>query len=409
MDLRYQEYAKLLVEIGVNVQPGQDLVLACPVECAWFGRLCAQAAYDAGAREVILNWRDDALTRMRYLCAADEVFDSLPQWQQTMLNGYAQAGAAYLSISASDPENLKGVLPERIIRNQRASARGLEPFYRLQMSNGFPWCIGSVPIPSWAKRVFPGVPEEQAMAQLWDAIFKAVRITGRGDAVALWRRHDAMLKARMETLNELRLESLHYHNSLGTDLTIHLPQGHIWTGGSGTCARGQEFMANIPTEEIFTAPRRDGVEGIVYASLPLCHDGNLIEDFYFVVEKGRIVEAHARVGQETLQAAIAVDEGASYFGEVALVPYDSPIRNQGILFYNTLFDENAACHLAFGQAYSESIQGGEHMTEEELEAHGLNRSDTHVDFMVGTEDLSITGRTWDGQEVAIFREGNFAL
>lgn len=348
MDLRYQEYAKLLVEIGVNVQPGQDLVLACPVECAWFGRLCAQAAYDAGAREVILNWRDDALTRMRYLCAADEVFDSLPQWQQTMLNGYAQAGAAYLSISASDPENLKGVLPERILRNQRSSARGLEPFYRLQMSNGFPWCIGSVPIPSWAKRVFPGVPEEQAMAQLWDAIFKAVRITGRGDAVALWRRHDAMLKARMETLNELRLESLHYHNSLGTDLTIHLPQGHIWTGGSGTCARGQEFMANIPTEEIFTAPRRDGVEGIVYASLPLCHDGNLIEDFHFVIEKGRIVEAHARVGQETLQAAIAVDEGASYFGEVALVPYDSPIRNQGILFYNTLFDENAACHLAFG-------------------------------------------------------------
>lgn len=247
------------------------------------------------------------------------------------------------------------------------------------------------------------------MEKLWDAIFKAVRITGRGDAVALWRKHDAMLKARVETLNELRLESLHYHNSLGTDLTVHLPRGHVWAGGGGVCARGQSFMPNIPTEEIFTAPRRDGVEGVVYASLPLCHDGNLIEDFHFVIEKGRIVEAHARVGEEILQAAIAVDEGASHFGEVALVPYDSPIRNQEILFYNTLFDENAACHLAFGQAYSESIQGGERMTEEELEAHGLNRSDTHVDFMVGTEDLSITGRTWDGQEVAIFRNGNFAL
>lgn len=408
MDLRYQEYAKLLVEIGVNVQPGQDLVLACPVECAWFGRLCAQAAYDAGAREVILNWRDDALTRMRYLCAADEVFDSVPQWQQTMLNGYAQAGAAYLSISASDPENLKGVLPERILRNQRSSARGLEPFYRLQMSNGFPWCIGSVPIPSWAKRVFPGVPEEQAMEKLWDAIFKAVRITGRGDAVALWRRHDAMLKARVETLNELRLESLHYHNSLGTDLTIHLPQGHIWTGGSGTCARGQEFMANIPTEEIFTAPRWDGVDGRVYAALPLALDGNVVRDFYLDFKGGKIVNVHAEEGEEVLKNSISMDEGSSYLGEAALVPFDSPIRNTGILFYNTLFDENASCHLALGMGYSSCLKDFEKYTPDEARELGVNDSMIHEDFMIGSPDLRITGITADGREVPIFINGDWA-
>lgn len=409
MDPRYQEYAKLLVEMGLNVQKGQNLIVACPVECAWFGRLCAQAAYDAGAREVIFRWRDDALSRMHYLCADDEVFDEMPQWEQDMMNGYAQQGAAYLSIAASDPENLKGVPQDRLIRTQRVRARGLETFYRLEMSNGFPWCIGSIPIPSWAKKVFPDLPEAEAMEKLWDAIFKAVRITGKGDAVELWRKHDAMLKTRMDKLNELHLESLHYRNSLGTDLTIRLPKNHVWAGGSGSTTKGQVFMANMPTEEIFTAPQKDGIDGVVYASMPLSHDGNLIDGFHFVIEKGKIVEAHAKVGEETLKTAITVDEGASYFGEVALVPYDSPIRNQEILFYNTLFDENAACHLAFGEAYSECIRGGEHMSREELAAEGLNASDTHVDFMVGTADLSIIGRTRDGREVPIFENGNFAL
>lgn len=409
MENKFQEYARLLVEVGLNVQKGQNLVIACPVDCAWFARLCAKAAYAVGCREVVMNWRDDALTREKYLHAAGEVFDTVPAWQAEFLNSYAREGAAYLAISASDPENLKGVDPDRIVRNQRSGSEAMKDFYRLQMSNGFPWCVASIPIPSWAKKVFPDCDEQTAMDKLWDAIFTAIRISGQGDSVQRWQEHLDTLKVRVDKLNVLRLESLHYTNSLGTDLTIRLPEDHLWAGGGGTSEAGHYFIANIPTEEIFTAPLRGGIDGVVYASLPLVHDGNIIDKFHFVIREGKIVEAYAQTGEETLRAAITMDEGASYFGEVALVPYDSPISNQKILFYNTLFDENASCHLAFGEAYPECIKGGEKMTKEELKEHGLNDSITHVDFMVGTADLHIMGRTRDGREVPIFVDGNFAL
>ena len=406
---RFAEYAKLLVEVGVNIQRGQNLILSCPVECAWFARLCARAAYDAGCREVILKWRDDVLTREKYLRAADGVFDSVPLWQKEFSIGYAREGAAHLSISAADPENLKGVDPDRLVRMQRCNGREMAEFYKIQMANGFPWCVGSVPIPSWACKVFPGCGEQEAMDKLWDAIFQAVRITGDGRAVERWRAHQAKLAERVDKLNALDLESLHYTNSLGTDLTICLPEDHVWAGGSSVAKSGIPFIANMPTEEIFTAPLRDGIDGVVYASMPLVHDGNIIDQFHFVVKSGKIVEVHAGTGVETLRAAISVDEGASRFGEVALVPYDSPISNQKILYYNTLFDENASCHLAFGEAYPECVKGGEEMSKEERKERGLNDSITHVDFMVGTADLRIMGHTWDGRDVPLFVDGNFAL
>ena len=295
----------------------------------------------------------------------------------------------------------------RIIRAQQASGKALKEFDRLQMCSGFPWCIASIPIPSWAKTVFPEDGEERAMERLWDAIFRAVRISGDGKAVEKWQAHLKTLHARMEKLNALKFKSLHYTNALGTDLTVELPEGHIWEAGNDVTLSGQEYIANIPTEELFTSPLKTGVNGVVYASLPLVHDGNIIDGFRFVVKDGKIVEARARQGEETLQAAIAVDEGASYFGEVALVPYDSPISNQKILFYNTLFDENAACHIAFGEAYP-CLEGGHKMTKEELKARGLNDSITHVDFMVGTPDLRIVGTTHDGREIPVFENGNFA-
>ena len=406
---KYQEYARLLVEVGVNIQKGQDLVIACPVDCAWFARLCAKAAYAAGCREVIMNWRDDALTREKYLHAADDVFDTVPAWQSEFLNGYARAGAAYLSIAATDPENLKGVDPDRLLRSQRSGGPALEDFHRLQMCNGFPWSIGSIPIPSWAAKVFPDCGEEEAMDKLWEAFSAAVGIGGDGGAVGRWQAHLDTLQARVDKLNELRLESLRYTNSLGTDLTIRLPEDHLWAGGGDKSKAGHYFVANMPTEEIFTAPLKDGVDGVVYAAMPLVHNGNIVDKFHMVVREGRIVEVHAETGEETLRSAIAVDEGASYFGEVALVPYDSPISNQKILFYNTLFDENASCHLAFGAAYSGCVKGGDDMTKEELAAKELNDSITHVDFMVGTADLTITGRTRDGREVPVFLNGNFAI
>ena len=247
------------------------------------------------------------------------------------------------------------------------------------------------------------------MDKLWDAILETVRVQGDGRAVERWQQHMETIQRRTEKLNELRLASLHYTNSLGTDLTIRLPEDHLWAGGGTNCKAGPFFIANMPTEEIFTAPLRDGIDGVVYAALPLVHNGNIIQDFHFVIQDGKIVEAHAEKGEEFLKAAISVDEGASYFGEVALVPYDSPISNQKILFYNTLFDENASCHLAFGEAYPECIEGGESMTREEVQAHGLNYSLTHVDFMIGTADLSIVGTTHDGREIPVFINGNFAI
>ena len=291
------------------------------------------------------------------------------------------------------------------MRAQKSGSVIRKVFDRLQMSNGFPWCIASVPIPSWAAAVFPDLPEEQAMAQLWEAIFRSVRIRGDGSAVAAWRAHLAMLGRRKETLNALRFRSLHYTNSLGTDLTIQLPEDHLWAAGNSVMQNGVEFVANMPTEEIFTAPLKTGINGIVYASMPLVEGGNIIDGFHFVIRDGRIVEAHARRGEEFLQAAIRADEGASYLGEVALVPYDSPISNQKLLFFNTLFDENASCHLAFGEAYPECIRGGERMTKEELQRpraqrlfdpcglHGWHRRPLHCGHHAGrARDPRLPGR-----------------
>ena len=407
MENKLREYARLLVRVGLNPYPGQRMVISSPVECASFARLCTREAYDAGCCEVVLNWHDDAMTRMKYLQASEEVFDAVPLWRRHFFNDQALEGAAYLAISASDPENLKGVSSDRIIRAQRASGKALKDFDRLQMCGGFPWCIASIPIPSWAIRVFPDRTDEEAVSALWDAIFQAVRITGDGKAVDRWQEHLATLERRLEKLNALKLKSLHYTNALGTDLTVELPQDHIWESGGDHTLSGRPYIANIPTEEIFTSPLKTGANGVVMASMPLVHDGNVIENIRFVVKEGKIVEASARLGEETLKAAISVDEGAAYFGEVALVPYDSPISNQNLLFYNTLFDENAACHIAFGEAYP-CLKGGQKMTKDELKAHGLNDSITHVDFMIGTPDLSILGTTQDGREIPIFIGGNFA-
>ena len=405
---RFEEYAKLLVEVGVNIQKGQNLIIDTPVDCAWFARLCAKAAYAAGCREVIMKWNDDALTREKFLHAAPEVFDTFPEWLAKFMNGYAEEGAAFLHIVASDPENLVGVESDRITRAQRSSGEALKPHRELTTNGTVPWCIAAIPIPSWAKKVFPGCGEEEAVDKLWDAILQAVRVGG-GDAVDRWRTHLDTLQRRIDRLNELNLESLHYKNSLGTDLTIRLPEGAIWAGGSNVTRSGVPYIANMPTEEIFTAPLRTGVDGVVYAAMPLVRNGVIMDKFHMVVREGKIVEAHAQVGEEALRAAVTLDEGASYFGEVALVPYDSPISNQNLLYYNTLFDENASCHLAFGDAYPECLKGGEDMTKEERQAHGLNTSITHVDFMVGPADLCITGRTRDGRDVDIFIDGNFAF
>ncbi|MBP3436495.1 MAG: aminopeptidase [Clostridia bacterium] len=403
-----QEYARLLIQVGLNVQKGQNVVIHAPVDTAPFARLCMEEAYAVGARDVTVVYSDDAVTRAHFLNAEDDVFDETPAWRCHLMNDYAREGAACLFIAASDPMNLAGVEPIRILRNAKAKGRDLAEFYRLETTNFFPWCIASVPTEAWAKKVFPDSTPQEAMRLLGDAIYQTVRISGKGDSVALWREHLSMLTARTEKLNAYRFVSLHYKNSLGTDLTVRLPEGHLWQSGEDVTPKGQRFVANMPTEEIFTAPLKNGVDGIVYGAMPLVNSGNIIEDFYFVIKEGRIVEVHAKKGEEILKNAISVDEGASYLGEVALIPYNSPISNQGILYYETLFDENASCHLAFGEAYP-CLEGGADMSEEELKERGLNSSSQHVDFMVGTADLSIVGITHEGEEVVVFKDGDFAI
>lgn len=404
-----RKYARLAVCSGINIQKGQKLVIKAPVDCAAFVRLCTEEAYAAGAADVIIDWHDDVCSRQRWLYADDSLFDSVYPWLSEKSDALSAEGAGFLSIHATDPENLKGVDPERLRRAEAASGKAHKAFNRRLMSNAAPWCCISVPVASWAAKVFPD--SDNAEEMLWDAIFSAVRITDDGDPVAEWDAHCKRLEQRSQILNDLNFKYLKYKNSLGTDLTVELPEDHVWAGGGDICTKtGVRFIANMPTEEIFTAPKRDGINGVLYAVKPLVLNGNVIDGIRFSFKDGRITQAHADKGEEILRAAVDTDEGSHYIGEVALVPYDSPISNSGILFYNTLFDENASCHFAFGEAYPGCIKGGDNMTEDELIAAGINAdSSVHEDFMVGSADLSVTGVTHDGREIPVIENGNFVI
>ena len=405
-----EQYARLIVETGVNVQKNQPVMINCPIEGAEFGRLLAKAAYDCGASEVVFNWRDDTLTRLFYLHGEDSLFDITRSWDADKYNKLAEMNACCISVSGSDPECLKGVDPERIRRRDNAVGRDYKPFYRSMTNNENAWCVASVPVPAWAKRVFPELSEDEAIERLWGEIFKSVRITEGKDAVSEWKNHCATLKKHVEKMNGYNFKFLRYTNSLGTDLTVEMPENHVWQAGGDTTPRGVAFNANMPTEEVFCAPKRDGVNGVLYAALPLVLNGNLVTGIRFKFENGRIVDVKADTCEDVLKKAVDTDEGSHYLGEIALVPNDSPISNSKILFYNTLFDENASCHFAFGEAYPSSIKGGEKMELDELWERGINaESNTHIDFMVGTADLSIVGTTHDGKMIDVFKNGNFAF
>lgn len=403
-----KKYARLIVKTGINIQPNQTLVITSPVDCADFARLIAEVAYQEGAREVVMNWHDEVIARTRYLHAPDEIFDEFPQWRKEFYLSYAKQGAAFLSISASDPELMKDVDPSRIARAKKVSSKKLREYSERLMSNKNTWCVASIPTPAWAQKVFPDIPVDKAVDKLWDAILKAVR-ADLPDPVEAWEQHKAALKQNLDKLNKMQLQWIHLRNKLGTDLKIELPSNHIWLGGSDLSTDGVEFIANMPTEEVFTSPARKGVNGRVVSSMPLNYNGNLIENFAFTFQEGEITDISAEKGYDSLKHLIDTDEGSRYLGEIALVPYNSPISNMEILFYNTLFDENASCHLAIGKAYPVCLQGSESMNKEELIEAGINDSLIHVDFMIGTEDMEIVGLTKDGQEVAIFKDGNFAL
>jgi len=406
LEEKKKEYAALLIHIGLDIKKGHRLLIHAPVDAADFARLCMNEAYASGAAEVQIIWGDDAVTRAHFLHASDEYIESTPEWRKVLMNGYAKEGVSRLFIEATDPMNLAGVDPERLLRSARVKGKDFAEFYRLETTNGFAWCIAAVPSEAWAKQVFPN--RSDAVFALWHAILATVRVKGDGSSIEAWHAHLKMLTERTEKLNAYNFVSLHYKNSLGTDLVVELPEGHIWQSGEDQTPCGHRFVANMPTEEIFTAPLKTGVNGIVYAAKPLVEDGNLIEGFHMVLKDGKITEIHAEKGEEILKNATLVDDGACYLGEVALIPYHSPISNQNILYYNTLFDENASCHLAFGAAYP-CIKGGNEMSDEELASRGLNISAQHTDFMIGTADLSIVGTTHDGKEIEVFKDGDFCF
>ena len=404
---KLSEYAKLVIQIGVNLQKGQTLVLTCPVECAMFGRMIAAEAFEAGARDVVMRWQDDAIDRLKYLKADDSVFGEVPAWIKALFEEYSNPQTAMMAIHASDPEILAGVLPDRIQRNTVAFGNALKKYHDMQLSNEFPWCIISIPTSAWAAKVFPDVPAAVAMDKLWDALLHTIKINGDGTAVEKWKRHLSRLNDRVEKLNAYHFTHLIYKNGLGTDLTVELPEKHLWLSGAENTKAGVPFVANMPTEEVFTLPKKDSVNGVVYSSMPLSLNGNMIRDIKLTLKDGKIVDADATEGRDVLIRQLDVDDGARFLGEVALVPQKSAISEQGILYYNTLFDENASCHFAFGSAYP-AFEGAANMSKEEQASNGANDSIIHVDFMVGTPDLSITGVTGDGRNIPVFVNGNFA-
>ncbi|MCG3086944.1 aminopeptidase [Sporosarcina cyprini] len=400
-------YADLAVNVGVNIQPDQTLYISASIETAEFVRLVVEKAYDAGARHVIVDWADDKIARLRYEKAPADSFSDFPEWKVLERETLAKNGAAFMSIVSQSPDLLKGIDPSRIADAQKAAGQALNKYRQMMQADKFSWTVIAAPSKDWAAKVFPELPEDQQVDALWDAIFKAVRADVE-NPVEAWKQHDQTLHTKADYLNEKKYKTLHY-TAPNTDLKIDLPEGHIWCGAGSINEQGNTFMANMPTEEVFTVPHKDGINGYVTNTKPLSYGGNIIDGFKVTFKDGKIVEVSAEQGEDVLKRLIDTDEGAKSLGEVALVAHNSPISNSGLLFYNTLFDENASNHLAIGSAYAFCIEGGKTMSTEELHQHGLNQSITHVDFMIGSAEMNIDGILEDGTTDPIFRNGNWAF
>ncbi|MBP1903924.1 aminopeptidase [Paenibacillus turicensis] len=401
------KYAELAVKVGANVQKGQTLIINTSLDAAELVRLIVKQAYEQGAYHVKVNWSDDTVTRLRYDMAAEESFLDEPKWYAGEMLELVQKGAAVLHIVSSDPDLLNGVSTQRLQNHQITYRKAMTTYRELQMSDKFSWSIIAVPSKAWAAKVFPHLPEDQQVDALWEAIFKAVRVD-QPDPIAAWEQHIANLSSKAAYLNDKNYKKLHYI-AQGTDLTIELPEGHLWVAADSINKDDNSFLANLPTEEVFTAPLKTGVNGTVSSTKPLSYSGNIIDEFTITFKDGKIVDCSAKVGEASLKQLVELDEGSSYLGEVALVPHGSPISQSGVLFYNTLFDENASNHLAIGCSYAFNLKGGKEMAKEQLEQAGMNQSLAHEDFMIGSADMDIFGITADGTKEQIFAKGNWAF
>ena len=403
---RLRRYARLIARMGVNVQKGQDVFLNAGLDQPEFVEMVTDELYKAGARRVFVHFDHQPLRKLDVRHQSLKTLSTVETFEEERLKYMAEHLPCRLFLDSEDPDGLKGINTEKLSRSHQAQYPITRP-YRDRIDGKHQWCIAAVPGAAWAKKVFPGERTSRAVERLWEAILETSRVDE--DPVAAWEAHNANLLRRCNALNEMGIESLHYRAANGTDLRVGMIPEAIFCGGGETTDKGVFFNPNIPTEECFISPKRGEAEGIVHSSKPLSHQGQLIEDFWFRFEGGRVVEAHAEKNDGLLQKLINMDEGARYLGECALVPFDSPINRTGLIFYNTLFDENACCHLALGKGFADTIRGGLDMTPEQVQALGVNDSMVHKDFMIGTEDLSITATCRDGREVEIFRNGTWAF
>ena len=402
-----KKYARLIAETGVNVQDNHTVVLQISVDQAPLARLITEEAYRLGAAEVIVQWSDETIQREFLAHAATDRIENVPQYKIDQTDDWIAKGASRISVVSSNPDALAGVDAQRVAAFQTANGKALVNLRKATQANKVSWTVVAAASEGWAAKVFPelATSEEQVDA-LWNEIFKTTRIYEENPVIA-WDIHDKKLQEKAAELNEQQFTALHY-TAPGTDLTIGLPKNHLWEGAGSYNARGEEFMANMPTEEVFTAPDSRRVDGYVSSTKPLSSAGTIISGMKFTFKDGKVVDFSAEQGEEALKNLLAIDEGAKHLGEVALVPDPSPISQSGLIFYNTLFDENASNHLAFGSAYAFNLQGGTEMSEEELAEAGLNRSQTHVDFMVGSDKMNIDGIKEDGTIVPVFRNGDWA-
>ena len=408
MDTNLERYADLAIGVGLNLQPGQHLMIRAPLEAVELTRALAASAYDAGCPYVDVSYSDDQLQLVRLRHAPADSFEEFPTWRVRGMLERAEQGAAFLTVAGGNPDLLKGQDPERVATTMRAASEQSKPFRRDYISTmRVSWCVIAAAVVPWAARVFPDAPEPEQVDLLWEAIFRACRVD-RADPRQAWRSHIDALEARREYLNERAYAALRYA-APGTELTVGLPKGHVWKGGIDHNAQGTRFVPNIPTEEVFTMPHRQRVDGTLASTKPLNYGGRLIENFSLTFEGGRVVAVEAESGAQVLEKLIATDEGAARLGEIALVPHSSPISEFGRLFYNTLFDENASSHVALGQAYAVCLEGGEAMSEQQLADAGANASATHVDFMIGSEQMDIDGILADGSTEPVMRAGEWAI
>ena len=401
-----REYARLIVRSGLNIQKGQTLIIRAGLDQPEFVQIVVEEAYKAKAKEVIVEWNYQPLTKTHARYQSLKTMAEVKEWELARLEHYCQVLPARLHLVSADPDGLKGVNMSKISKASQMSYPIVKP-YQERRENKEQWCIAAVPGVAWAKKVFPGLPKGQAVEKLWEAILSASRVCE--DSVQAWVEHGANLQDRCAKLNELKIRSLHYTAENGTDFTVGMMAEGVWRGGSDKSLQNIEFNPNIPTEEVFISPKKGEAEGIVYSSMPLSYRGQLIDKFWLRFEGGKAVEVGAEMGEEALKEMVSMDEGAAYLGECALIPQDSPICRGGILFYNTLFDENASCHLALGRGYADTIDGFENMTREECHKLGLNDSMIHVDFMIGCDSMNIDATSEDGSVVRIFEKGNWAF